>query len=82
MNFFKEYELQKKMLDLEEANILLAKENVNIQLELFRLGSSTIIQLRDAQFSLSDAYDRLIAARYNTKLAETELMRLKGELIR
>src|SRR5436190_8290847 len=82
LNFFKEYELQKKMLELEETNILLAKENVNIQLELFRLGSSTIIQLRDAQLSLADAYDRLIAARYNTKLAETELMRLKGELIR
>jgi outer membrane protein len=82
INFYKEYELQKKMLDLEETNILLAKENVNIQLELFRLGSSTIIQLRDAQLSLADAYDRLIAARYNTKLAETELMRLKGELIK
>ncbi|HEY5968552.1 MAG TPA: TolC family protein [Chitinophagaceae bacterium] len=81
-NFFREYELQKKMLELEETNILLAKENVNIQLELFRLGASTIIQLRDAQFSLADAYDRLIAARYNTKLAETELMRLKGELIK
>ncbi|HEV8273758.1 MAG TPA: TolC family protein [Chitinophagaceae bacterium] len=82
INFYREYELQKKMLDLEETNILLAKENVNIQLELFRLGSSTIIQLRDAQLSLEDAYDRLIAARYNTKLAETELMRLKGELIK
>ena len=82
INFYKEYELQKKMLDLEETNILLAKENVNIQLELFRLGSSTIIQLRDAQLSLADAYDRLIAARYNTKLAETELMRLKGQLIK
>ena len=82
INFYREYELQKKMLDLEETNILLAKENVNIQLELFRLGGSTIIQLRDAQLSLADAYDRLIAARYNTKLAETELMRLKGELIR
>ncbi|HEX6848601.1 MAG TPA: TolC family protein [Chitinophagaceae bacterium] len=82
LNFYREYELQKKMLDLEETNILLAKENVSIQLELFRLGASTIIQLRDAQLSLADAYDRLIAARYNTKLAETELMRLKGELIR
>ena len=82
INFYREYELQKKMLDLEETNILLAKENVSIQLELFRLGSSTIIQLRDAQLSLEDAYDRLIAARYNTKLAETELMRLKGELIK
>ena len=82
LNAFKEYELQKKMLDLEENNILLAKENVDIQLELFRLGSSTIVQLRDAQVSLEDAYDRLIAARYNTKLAETELMRLKGELIK
>ena len=69
-------------MSFRKNNILLAKENVNIQLELFRLGSSTIIQLRDAQFSLSDAYDRLIAARYNTKLAETELMRLKGELIK
>ncbi len=79
---FKEYEQQKKALALEEENILLAKENVTIALEVYRLGASTIVQLREAQKSLEDAYDRLIAARYETKLAETELLRLKGELVR
>ena len=79
---FNSYEFQKKTLALEESNILLAKENVDIILETYRLGSSTYLQLREAQKSLLDAYDRLIAARYNTKLAETELMKLKGELVR
>ena len=82
LNAFSEYEQQKKALVLEEENILLAKENVSIALEVYRLGASTIIQLREAQKSLEDAYNRLISARYNTKLAETELLRLKGDLVR
>lgn len=82
INAFKEYEQQKKALALEEENILLAKENVSIAVEVYRLSAATIIQLREAQKSLEDAYNRLIAARYNTKVAETELMRLKGELVR
>ena len=82
VNAYHDYELQIQSLKLEEENILLARENVNIILELYRLGSSTYIQLREAQKSLLDAYDRLISARYNTKLAETELLRLKGEIVR
>ncbi len=81
-NAFKDYELQKKTLALEEENILLAKENVYIALERLRLGISTYIELRETQKSLELAYDRLIAARYNTKLAETELLRLKGDLVK
>lgn len=79
-NAYKDYELQKQNLVLEEENILLAKENVNIALERFRLGVSTYIELREAQISLNDGYNRLIAARYNAKVAEIELMRLKGEV--
>lgn len=81
-NAFKDYELQKKTLALEEENIVLAKENVYIALERLRLGISTYLELRETQKSLELAYDRLIAARYNTKLAETELLRLKGGLIK
>ena len=81
-NAFKDYELQRKMLALEEENILLAKENVFIALERLRLGISTYLELRETQKSLELAYDRLIAARYNTKLAETELLRLKGDLVK
>ncbi len=81
-NAFKDYELQRKMLALEEENILLAKENVFISLERLRLGITTYLELRETQKSLELAYDRLIAARYNTKLAETELLRLKGDLVK
>jgi len=81
-NAFKDYELQKKTLALEEENIVLAKENVYIALERLRLGISTYLELRETQKSLELAYDRLIAARYNTKLAETELLKLKGDLVR
>lgn len=81
-NAFREYELQKQNLKLEDDNILLAKENVMIALARFKQGVSTYLELREAQISLNDAYNRLIAARYNSKVAEIELMRLKGEIIR
>lgn len=82
INAFKDYEMQQQALALEEENILLAKENVMIALERFRLGVSTYLELRETQKSLEDAYNRLLAARYNTKLAETELLRLKGDLVK
>ena len=80
-NAFKEYEFQKEVLALEESNITLAQENVAIMQATYKLGETTFIQLREAEQSLQEAYRRLIAARYNTKVAETELMRIKGELL-
>lgn len=81
LNAYKEFEFQKKALELEESNISIAHENLDIMLETYRLGNTTYIQLREAQKSLVDAHTRLITARYNTKVAETELLRLKGEII-
>jgi len=81
-NAFKTYELQKKTLALEEENILLAKENVSIAMERFNLGISTTLELRETQKTLEDSYNRLITARYNTKVAEIELLRLKGDLVK
>ncbi len=82
LNAFKNYEWQKKALDLEEESIILARENVDIVFQVYKLNSTTLLQLKDAQKSLQDARTRLINARYSTKLAETELLRLKGELVK
>ncbi|MBK6935772.1 MAG: TolC family protein [Chitinophagaceae bacterium] len=82
VNAFLEYEQQKKALALEEENIVLARENVNIVFQVYKLNSNTLIQLKEAEKSLQDAYTRLITARYNTKVAETELLRLKGDLVK
>jgi outer membrane protein TolC len=80
-NAFINYENAKKILLIEEETIGLAKENVYIALESFKRGVNTFIELRTAQQSLEEAYNRLIAARYNAKLAETELLRLSGSLL-
>lgn len=82
VNAFLEYEQQKKALALEEENIALARENVSIVFQVYKLNSTTLIQLKEAEKSLQDAYTRLITARYNTKLAETELLRLRGDLVK
>jgi outer membrane protein len=76
------YENAKNILLVEEENIGFAKENVSIALEIFKRGASTFVELRTAQQSLLEAYTRLINARYQAKLAEVELLRLSGRLIR
>lgn len=82
LNAFGNYRQQQKALKLEEENIQLARENVDIIWQTYRLGMATLVQLREAQLSLAQAYDRLIAARYSVKVSETELMRLKGDIVR
>ncbi|AEV98909.1 hypothetical protein A4D02_10170 [Niastella koreensis] len=79
---FKNYELQKKLLEVENENIQLAEENVHIAFERLKQGVTTYLELSEAQKSLQDAYIRLTTAKYNTKQAETELMRLRGDLLK
>ncbi|HXC05617.1 MAG TPA: TolC family protein [Bacteroidia bacterium] len=71
-----------EVLNLEEDNIILARKNVCINMERFRLGYVTSLQLKDAEKSFLDAEGRLVTARYDAKTAETELMRLNGVLIK
>jgi outer membrane protein TolC len=81
-NAYRDYDLYKRALALEEENILLVRENLFIARERYRLGISTFIEMREAQQSLADAMNRLIQARFNTKVAEIELLRLRGDLVK
>lgn len=78
----KDFQNAKQILDLEEDNILLAEENIKIAAERFRLAQSTSIEYREAQLSYIEALTRLVNARYTAKAAETELLRLRGELVK
>ncbi len=82
INTYKTYTTQKQVMTLGDSSIALAKENLNIARERYRVGVSTFIELRQAEQSLADAENTLITARYNLKIAETELLRLKGDLIK
>jgi len=78
----KDFANAKEQLSLEEQNIQLAEENQKIALERFRLAQSTAIELREAQISFVNAQTRLVNARYSAKVAETEMKRLQGELVK
>ncbi|HLP21082.1 MAG TPA: TolC family protein, partial [Chitinophagales bacterium] len=78
----KDFTNAKELLKLEEENIQLADENQKIALERFRLAQSTSIELREAQISYVNALVRLVNARYSAKVAETELLRVQGELVK
>jgi outer membrane protein len=79
---YRNYDLYKRTLALEEDNIKLVRENLFIARERYRLGISTFIEMREAQINLAEATNRLIQARFNTKVSEIELMRLKGDIIK
>ena len=81
-NAYRDYDLHKRTLAMEEENMKLVRENIFIARERYRLGISTFLEMREAQQSLADAANRLIQARYNTKVAEIELMRLRGDIVK
>lgn len=79
---FKKHEEDLVILELEQANIVLAKENLDIVLERFKLGQSTSIELKVAQQSYEDAINNFADARYNGKLSETSLLKLSGGIVK
>ena len=79
---YRDYSLYRQTLQLEEENIKLVRENLFIARERYRLGVTTFLEMRTAEQSLADATNRLIQARYNTKIAEIELLRLRGDIIK
>nr|WP_245402709.1 TolC family protein [Pontibacter sp. E15-1] len=78
---YSQYANRLKLLELEESNVTLAKENAEIALERYRLGLLNAIELREAQRNQLLAENRLIDIRYEAKTSETELRRLSGSLL-
>lgn len=78
---FNLYTNRQQLLELEESNLTLAQQNAEIALERYRLGLLTAIELREAQRNQLVAENRLTDIRYEAKAAETELKRLRGNLV-
>lgn len=77
---FRAYQNSIELVDLEEENLLIAEETLDIALERFRLGSISSLEFREAQRTFLAAENRLINAKFEAKISETELLRLSGEL--
>ena len=81
LTIYSAYSNNLRLITLEDQNYQTAKENLEIALERYKLGSLSGIDLREVQKSLLDARERLISAHYQTKLAEVSLLLISGKIM-
>jgi outer membrane protein TolC len=82
LNNYRSYIAQQQIVAVNDSSVVFARENLNIERERYRLGATTFIELRQAEENLANAVLAAITTRYNLKIAETELLRLRGALVR
>jgi outer membrane protein TolC len=79
-SLFQTYQTNLQLVKLERQNLEVARQNINITLEKFRLGSVAPLEFREAQRNYIDANARYTHAQFEAKLAEVALMQLSGRL--
>ena len=68
------------LIRLEQSNVEIAKKNLDISLEKYRLGNITPLEVREAQRNYLDAQTRFFNDQYQTKLAEVSLKEITGTI--
>ncbi|MBE8724595.1 TolC family protein [Flavobacterium hungaricum] len=69
-----------ELIDLEEDNEAIAKQNLDITLDKFRIGTITTLDFRTAQLNYVNAKVRYSNAQYEAKLSEIALKELAGNI--
>lgn len=77
---YQTYLMNLELVRLEERNKEIAKQNMDITLEKFKLGSIAPLEFREAQRNFVDASARFSTAQYQAKLAEITLNQIAGTL--
>lgn len=79
-NMWVAYQNNIQLANLEKESLENAKLNYEIAMERYLLGDLSGILLREAQVSLLNAEQRLISAKYRTKMFEISLMQISGRI--
>src|SRR3546814_51914 len=77
---YETYVMNLELVRLEERNKDIARENMDITLEKFKLGSIAPVEFREAQRNFVDASTRYSTSQYQAKLAEITLKQIAGVL--
>ncbi|MDN5286794.1 MAG: TolC family protein [Mucilaginibacter sp.] len=79
-NFFVSYMSGLDLIKLGQANVVIAKKNLDISLEKYKLGNITPLEIREAQRNYLDAQSKFFAAQYQSKLAEVTLKQITNSI--
>jgi outer membrane protein TolC len=81
-NSYKTYELNKTIVELEKQNLMDSKEVLDVSIERYKVGKANLLETIETQKNLEDAQVRYIEALYAIKMAETDLLRVNGSLVK
>ncbi len=77
---YTDYLTQLEIVQIERINQDVAKMNLEVAFEKYRLGTINDIDLREIQKKYIDAQYQLLLSQFLAKQAETDLLRISGEL--
>ena len=77
---FQTYLTNLELIDLEETNEAIAKQNLNITVDKFRIGTINTLEFRTAQLNYINAKVRYSNAQFQAKLSEIALQELAGNI--
>lgn len=80
MTAYQTYFTNLELVKLEEENEEIAKQNLDITMEKYRIGTITTLEVRTAQLNYVNAVVRNNAAKYQAKISEVALRELAGNI--
>lgn len=75
------YTVTKVQVERDEESVKIAERYLALMQLRYQSGQSTVLEFREAQQSFEETNARLINYKYLLKLAETDLLRLTGQLV-
>lgn len=79
-SLYQTYQTNLELVKLEQKNLAVAKQNMDITLEKFKIGSVAPLEFREAQRNYINANARFTNSQFEAKLAEISLLQLSGKL--
>jgi len=79
---YRSYLLNKQIVSMETQNLADSREVQTIFLERYKIGKANLLETIETQKNLEDAQVRYINALYAIKVAEAELLRVNGSLVK
>lgn len=79
-SLYQTFQTNLELVRLEQQNLEIARQNLEITLEKFRLGSVAPLEFREAQRNYIEARARFTNSQFEAKLAEIALLQLSGSL--
>lgn len=79
-NFYVAYLSGLDLIKIGQSSVELAKKNLDISLEKYKIGNITQLEIREAQRNYLDAQSKFFSAQYQSKMAEVTLQQITNTI--